>query len=188
MNNQNLLICESKIFYEILSEQRDLLNFKIYNFTKKQFSELNLKDFGNYLILDLNKNLNNNDHIIVKNYPISLFNLIEKINIEFLKKNYNQQSNFHIGTYIVDINSRELLLDKDKLKLTEKEIDTLIYLSKNPQPNTIDKLQKNVWGYQSKLETHTVETHIHRLRKKIKEKFKDENLIISTKDGYQINK
>ena len=188
MNNQNLLIYESKFFYEILIEQSDLLNFQVHNFNKKQFTDLNLKDYGNYLILDPYNNLNINDNIIIKNFPINFFNLIEKINIEFLKKNYNQQSNFNIGNYIIDINSRELNLENDKLRLTEKEIDTLIYLSKNIHPNTIDELQKNVWGYQSKLETHTVETHIHRLRKKIKEKFKDENLIISTKNGYKINK
>ena len=77
--------------------------------------------------------------------------------------------------------------EKKSLKLTEKEIDTIIYLSKNVGPISIDKLQKEVWDYQSNLETHTVETHIHRLRKKIKEKFNDDNFIISTKDGYKIN-
>ena len=76
---------------------------------------------------------------------------------------------------------------KKKLKLTEKEIDTILYLSKNGRSISVGELQKEVWGYQSELETHTVETHVHRLRKKIKEKFNDNNLIVSTKDGYQIN-
>ena len=52
---------------------------------------------------------------------------------------------------------------------------------------SIDELQLEVWGYHSKLETHTVETHIYRLRKKVLNKFKIENFIISKKDGYQIN-
>ena len=71
--------------------------------------------------------------------------------------------------------------------MTEKEIATLLYLSKSEKPIGIKELQSNVWGHKSILETHTVETHIHRLRKKIKEKFNDQNFIISSKEGYSIN-
>ena len=74
-----------------------------------------------------------------------------------------------------------------KLKLTEKEINTIIYLSKNKNSVTIDDLEKNVWKYQSDIETHTVETHIYRLRKKILKTFNDKNFILSKKDGYQIS-
>ncbi len=80
-----------------------------------------------------------------------------------------------------------MILQKQRLKLTEKEINMIIYLSKRKKPIKVDELQEKVWGYQSKLETHTVETHIHRLRKKIKEKFFDESLIVSKKNGYQIS-
>ena len=117
--------------------------------------------------------------ILVDSFPIKLTKLLEKINVEFLKKNFIKQSNINIGQYIININSREMILENQKLKLTEKEIDTIIFLSKNELPIRIDELQEKVWGYQSKLETHTVETHIHRLRKKIKEKFFDDNFIIS---------
>ena len=71
--------------------------------------------------------------------------------------------------------------------MTEKEVNTIIYLFNTREPVSINELQEKVWGYQSELETHTVETHIHRLRKKIKEKFNDNNLILSTKNGYKIN-
>ena len=80
-----------------------------------------------------------------------------------------------------------MTLNDVKLKLTEKEINTILYLSKNNKSTSIDELQKEVWSYQLKLETHTVETHIHRLRKKIKETFNDSVFIKSNKDGYQIN-
>ena len=103
-----------------------------------------------------------------------------------MKNKFSKQSNIDIGNYKININSREIEYDKKKLRLTEKEINTIIYLSKINKPVSIEELQKNVWGYQSELETHTVETHIHRLRKKIKEKFYDANLIMSTKDGYKI--
>ena len=73
------------------------------------------------------------------------------------------------------------------LRLTEKEIDTIVYLNKSKKPIKIKELQLNVWDHKSKLETHTVETHIHRLRKKIKEKFGDDKFIISSKEGYLVN-
>ena len=79
-----------------------------------------------------------------------------------------------------------MILNNQKLKLTEKEINMILYLTQSKKPIKINELQEKVWGYQSKLETHTVETHIHRLRKKIKEKFFDDNLIISKKNGYEI--
>ena len=76
----------------------------------------------------------------------------------------------------------------NKLKLTEKEISSIIYLFKSTSSVNILELQTKVWGYQSKLETHTVETHIYRLRKKILKTFKDDDFIISNKNGYEIKK
>ncbi len=79
-----------------------------------------------------------------------------------------------------------MLINDNKLKLTEKEINTIIYLSKSKNPVSVDELQKKVWSYQSDIETHTVETHIYRLRKKILKIFNDNKFVISKKSGYQI--
>ena len=79
-----------------------------------------------------------------------------------------------------------MLTKNSKLKLTEKEINTISYLSKSEKPVSIDELQEKVWSYQSDIETHTVETHIYRLRKKILNTFNDKDFIISEKNGYQI--
>jgi len=84
------------------------------------------------------------------------------------------------------MNSREMRNEALNLKLTEKEISSIIYLSNAKKPIKVNELQLNVWGYHSNLETHTVETHIYRLRKKILNKFNDSNFIFSTADGYQI--
>ncbi|MDA8778874.1 winged helix-turn-helix domain-containing protein [Candidatus Pelagibacter bacterium] len=91
-----------------------------------------------------------------------------------------------IKNYTVDMNSREIIINDTKLKLTEKEINTIIYLSKSNKPVSIDELQKKVWSYQSDIESHTVETHVYRLRKKILSTFDDEEFIVSKKNGYQI--
>ena len=111
---------------------------------------------------------------------------MEKINIEFLKLQYNSQSEMKINDYSIDLNSREMLIKNKKLKLTEKEINTITYLSKSNKPVSINELQEKVWSYQSDIETHTVETHIYRLRKKILNTFDDNEFIISKKNGYKI--
>jgi len=108
------------------------------------------------------------------------------INIEFLKIQFNHYSQVKVGNYIIDINSREMITSDAKLKLTEKEINTIIYLTKLNKPISTDELQKKVWNYQSNIETHTVETHIYRLRKKIFNTFNDNDFITSKKNGYQI--
>ena len=105
---------------------------------------------------------------------------------KFLKLKFNSQSKVKVNNYIIDLNSREMLIKDNKLKLTEKEINTITYLSKSDKPVSIDELQKKVWSYQSDIETHTVETHIYRLRKKILNTFNDNDFIISEKNGYQI--
>ena len=79
-----------------------------------------------------------------------------------------------------------MLTKNIKLKLTEKEINTSTYLSKSEKPVGVDELQEKVWSYQSDIETHTVETHIYRLRKKILNTFNDKDFINSKKNGYQI--
>jgi DNA-binding response OmpR family regulator len=91
-----------------------------------------------------------------------------------------------VNNYNINLNSRELIINDTRLKLTEKEINTIKYLSKSKKPVSIDELQAKVWSYQSNIETHTVETHIYRLRKKILNAFNDKEFIISKKDGYQI--
>ena len=115
-----------------------------------------------------------------------MFKIIEKLNIEFLKQKFVEQSKVIINNYIIDINAREMSSKNIKLKLTEKEVNTIIYLSKVNKPISANELQTKVWDYNSDLETHTVETHIYRLRKKISQNFLDDNFIISTNNGYQI--
>ena len=112
--------------------------------------------------------------------------MIEKINIEFLKLQFNSQSQVKVKTYTIDLNSREILKQETKLKLTEKEINTITYLSNSHKPVGVEELQKMVWSYQSHIETHTVETHIYRLRKKFLNTFADNDFIVSKKNGYQI--
>ena len=99
---------------------------------------------------------------------------------------YDFQSNINIESYKLDINSRIISSKVGKLKLTEREIQIILFLKDQNKPINIDILQKEVWGHTQELETHTVETHVYRLRKKIKKSFNDQNFIKSDKKGYFI--
>ena len=87
----------------------------------------------------------------------------------------------------MNLNSRALYFQGLKLNLTEKETLVILHLKKKIKPCSVNELQKLVWKQSTNLETHTVETHIYRLRKKIKDKFNDDNFIMSLKEGYKIN-
>ena len=186
MSLQNLIIYKFSSLYQILEEISSDLNFNITFVDNENSLNDKIKNFNHYLIASNKRYLNIDAQIVLDNLPINIFKLIEKINIEFLKQQFNNQSEFQINKYTIDLNSRELLLNSSKLKLTEKEINTIIYISKSNKPVSIDELQEKVWSYQSDIETHTVETHIYRLRKKILKTFNDNEFIISKKDGYHI--
>ena len=113
--------------------------------------------------------------------------MIELINVHLIKLKFNYQSKIIIKDYELNLNSKFFSKDNIVLKLTEKEIQIILYLSENKKKNQVLDLQKNIWSYSSDMETHTVETHIYRLRKKISDKFNDENFILSQKNGYFID-
>lgn len=186
MSVQNLIIYKFTPLYHILEELGSDLNFKITFVDSDNSLKDKKKNFNYYLVLSNKKYSDIENQFVLDNLPINIFKLIEKINIEFLKQQFNSQSELKINKYTIDLNSRELMLNDFKLKLTEKEINTIIYISKSNKPVSINELQEKVWSYQSDMETHTVETHIYRLRKKILSKFSDNQFIISKKDGYQI--
>ena len=185
MINQNLIIYEFNSLFDILDELKENFNFKLHNISYKQADTLNFKNFDNFIVISKNdKNFEN--ILVIDNFPIKVDKLLEIINVKFLKNKFTKQSDINLGKYKLNLNSRSIYLKNDKLNLTEKETEIILFLKKTKSPTKIIKLQKEVWGHQSKLETHTVETHIYRLRKKILEKFNDNNFIISSKDGYII--
>ena len=186
MNIQNLIVYQFNVLYEILKELDQDLNFEIIETKNIESLQNKIDSSKKYLIITRKKKLNLDNQIIIEKFPIKINNLIEKLNVEYLKHQFNDQSKFNVKNYIIDLNGRYISFKHKKLKLTEKEIDTILYLTKTNKTVSIKELQKKVWGYQSDLETHTVETHIYRLRKKFLKNFKDDSFITSEKDGYQI--
>ena len=189
MNKQSVLIFKLPELFKILNELKDYIDFNVYNFTEKQeFLNFDKNKYKNYLILTDIKNQIENEkfQLILNKIPDSVNSIIEKINVSLLKQKYSEQSDITIGKYSIDINSRSIRSNNETLKLTQREIQIILFLNESNSPQNVENLQKKVWGHNSNLETHTVETHIYRLRKKILEKFKDNNFIYSTKKGYSI--
>ena len=192
---QNIFIINYNSLYEILDEIKDNLSFKITKYESENdfanTSNLNIKNClfisKSYEKLLLNKNLNKKNFLNLNNLPLQLNKLIELINIQLIKLRFNHQSKIHIKGYELNLNSKFFSKKNLSLKLTEKEIEIILFLNETKLKHDVLDLQKNIWGYSSEMETHTVETHIYRLRKKISTKFKDENLILSHPNGYFID-
>ena len=184
MSKQYLLIHNFPALYEILNELKNSLSFgiRIIVDIKEIKNNINLTD----LIIS-NQNLNLNNQIKIDKFPIEYGKLIDILNIAFLKKKIEFKKNIKIGKFVINYNSRKLYKDDNFINLTEKETTIINFLSQSKKPVSVKNLQKKVWGYNINLETHTVETHVYRLRKKIDENLNDENFIQSSKLGYYIN-
>ncbi len=193
MIKQKVFIIKYDLLYEILNEIKENLSFDIIKYKNEEnFIKDNNFDKQNSLIITkfnnkLNLNLDNKNIFELQNYPVLFNKLIELINIQLMKIKFNHQSRVIVKDYELDLNSKTFSKAHLILKLTEKEIEIILYLSKNKNKCNVLDLQKKIWGYVEDTETHTVETHIYRLRKKIASKFKDDSFILSHPEGYFIN-
>ena len=192
---QNVFIINFNSLYEILEEIKENLSFTIIKIENEEDfkKKFDLDRLDHLVISKTDHKLLLNDNINAKNFldfndlPLSFKKLIELINIKLIKLKFNQQSKITIKGYELNLNSKFLSKSNLKLKLTEKEIEIILYLNSKKIKHNVADLQKNIWGYAANMETHTVETHIYRLRKKISDLFKDEKFILSDKNGYFID-
>jgi len=192
---QNVFIINFNSLYEILDEIKENLSFKIIKFENEENFKKKLDlDRIDYLVISktdhkllLNDNITDKNFLDLNDLPLSLKKLLELINIELIKLKFNQQSNVVIKGYQLNLNSKFFSKGSLNLKLTEKEIEVILYLNNTKIKHNVADLQKNIWGYSADMETHTVETHIYRLRKKISDLFDDEKFILSHKKGYFID-
>ena len=187
MNLKKIIVYQDNVLFSILNEIKENFNFEVLKANKKELDNHINAYQNDFILVSKFKVGNFQNQLTLNNKPIKIDKLIEQINLKFLKEKFNSQSDFSVGSYKLNLNSREMIKDKKSIDLTEREINLIIFLKKISKPVKIDKIQKEVWEYGADLETHTVETHIYRLRKKIKEKFNDENFIVSSKKGYSLN-
>ena len=191
---QNVFIINFNSLYEILDEIKENLSFKIIKFENEKDFKKNLNlDIIDFLIISKNNhifllddNITNKNILNFDDLPLTLKKFLEQINIKLIKLKFNQQSKIIIKGYELNLNSKSFSKSNLSLKLTEKEIEIILYLNNTKIKHDVADLQKYIWGYSTNLETHTVETHIYRLRKKISDLYKDESFILTHKNGYFI--
>ena len=207
MHKINVLTFGSKNFSTSLEELKDYLSFKLTYSLNNLENEL-FKDYDVLLIHeDYSKNnlvkkelleQSNKIKILMStssdpipnffNDKLSLPTCIKDLN-EFVensiaKKSFIQNSSIKVKGYVLDKNEKKLIKNSNYILLTEKEIQLLELFLDNDKSVSKSKILREVWKYAAEADTHTVETHIYRLRKKIKSKFLDENFILNNKDGY----
>ena len=118
--------------------------------------------------------------------PASLKDINSIVENTAAKKKFNINSSIKIKNYLLNKNEKKLSKLNEYIILTEKEVQLLELLLNNQKPITKDNILLSVWNYSSDADTHTVETHIYRLRKKINDKFMDEKFILNNKNGYYL--
>ena len=212
MTDFNISIFGNKILFEIMSEITLFDNFKITYYENLNLCIKQASRDNSLVIFCVNKddinffsknNINHFPSILVSDFkitqkifhsqltekliiPFSILEIEKKIILLIAKKEFKGNSLIKLGNYIIDKNERKIKRDNLELQLSEKEINFLILFSHNAGPINRNLVLKNVWNYSSKSETHTLETHIHRLRKKILQKFDDKNFIKNNNKGYYI--
>ena len=203
MHKLNVLIYGSENFKSTIIEIKSYLKFNLL-FSQKKLSDIDPKDFDGLIsneynikdipndlnvfkILATNENKNKKDTFdYTLNLPISVKEINNVIESVAAKKKFSKNSSIQIKSFFLDKNEKKLSKDNKSITLTEKEIQLLeLFLSKD-EPISKNEVLSLVWHYSSDADTHTVETHIYRLRKKIKQKFNDENFILNNKNGYYL--
>ena len=211
MDNSTISIFGSKTFFEIINEL-DL--FKEFKFSYYNDLDLCIKDAENLNLLvlvfcskkelsflkkiknsfpliligkiDIHNKIFSNDLREQLKTPFTILEFKKKITLLNSKYLFKKNSLIQLNNYIIDKNERKIKKNNLELQLSEKEINFLLLFVENNKPISKNLVLKSAWNYSDKSETHTVETHIHRLRKKILEKFGDNNFIKNKKNGYYI--
>ena len=130
------------------------------------------------------KKMSSNNFDAFLHLPSSLGEINTVVESAAAKKIFSNNSSIEIKKYLLNKNEKKLSKESNFIILTEKEVQLIELLLKNSEPISKDDILSSVWNYSSDADTHTVETHIYRLRKKISEKFKDNQFILNNKDGY----
>ena len=201
MHRLNVLILGPDSFSSTLNELKPFLKFNpvneknSINYDIILFHEEALKNKENTKLINTSHSLKicaSSKKIASDNFdafletPSSLKEINSIVEIVAAKKEFSKNSSIEIKKYSLNKNEKKLLKDGNEIVLTEKEIQLLELFLNNKKPISKDKILSSVWNYSSEADTHTVETHVYRLRKKINDKFSDENFIVNTKDGYSL--
>ncbi len=207
MHRLTILIYGPGEFIETINELKPYLKFNL-NFFKENSAKLSIKNndgliihnqmieesisktlisevvYFKILATDQNKKDVRFDHIL--KLPTTIEEINNAAESASARRKFNQNSSINIKSYLLDKNEKKLLKGNEFIILTEKEIQLLDLFLKSKKQISKNDILTSVWNYSSDADTHTVETHIYRLRKKISEKFSDDKFILNNKKGYYL--
>jgi hypothetical protein len=201
MHKSNVLILGSDIFISTLNELKPFLKFNShFVFSNNKYDVIifhidALRNQENKNIIDQSNLLRicaYNGVCKMNNYEayLKLPTTLKEINLiveNVLAKNtFNKNSSIKINNYFLNKNEKKLIKNSDFIVLTEKEIHLIELFLNEKKPISKNKILSLVWHYSSEADTHTVETHIYRLRKKVNDAFLDDKFILNNKDGYYL--
>ena len=198
--HQNIIFLGDDNFIKTFEELKSFFEFKYHLQNIKDLKEVNNNSLYILLLQDFKKIkfVNENNVIIFKTkgeinnkcasvtVPCDIFELRNQINKNLISKKFQLNTKIKVRDYLLDINSRLLIKNNIQLKLTEKESKLIEFLNQKQSPITKEQLIQHIWNYSTQTETHTLETHIYRLRKKISDKFNDDSFILINDHGYYI--
>ena len=201
MHQPNVLIYGPSSFISTLDELKSFLkfnhftenkevNFDLILFHTEALNDTKKKDFikkSELLKIYVSKNekspIKYDGHLLIPTTINEINSMIETI---IAKKKFYSNSSIKVKNYLMDKNQKKLSKERSSIILTEKEIKLIELLLNNSKPISKDTILSTVWNYSADADTHTVETHIYRLRKKISDQFMDDEFIINKKDGYSL--
>ena len=207
MSNFTISVFNNKIFFQIIKEIKLFSKFRVKHyedldlciqdaekgnqavvFFDNSLNKSKINNFPSIIVTESSKLINQSSGILQEQLkmPFSILDFKRKIISLIAKNEFKKNSLIRLSGYIIDKNERKIKKNNLALQLSEKEVNFLILFSKNKDPINRNLVLKNVWKYSEDSETHTVETHIHRLRKKILDKFGDNNFIKNNNMGYYI--
>ena len=201
MHRLNVLIYASNSFVSTLNELKPFLKFNHFTSVpdtgydiilfhdevlkdKKIKNLIDKSDFLKVCASNKKKQIYKCDAIV--QLPTTLKEINNTLENIFAKKKFLKNSSIKVKNYLLDKNEKKLIKNSNSIILTEKEVHLIELLLNNPKPLSKDDILSSVWNYSAEADTHTVETHIYRLRKKINQKFMDEEFILNSKDGYHL--
>ena len=211
MQNYSIITVGSPVFFECMKEQKSeynlqnikdfkevkeilktpLIDIYVFLFFIDNLERLDLKDLKKikYPKIFFSKKSENFKHLKKDNIfssflllPINYQDLEKIIKLAILKFKFLFQSNVIIGKYTLDKNVRRINYGKKSIKLTEKEVEIILYLSSKKEGASKSEIMKDIWSHGNEIDTHTYETHLYRLRQKIQNKLNDKNFI-TIEDG-----
>ncbi|MDA9684350.1 winged helix-turn-helix domain-containing protein [Candidatus Pelagibacter bacterium] len=201
MHRLNVLIYASNSLVSTLNELKPFLKFNhfisapgdAYDIIlfhdeilkdKKIKDIINKSDFLKVCLSTKKKQVLKCDAII--QLPTTLNEINNTLENIFAKKKFIKNSSIEVKNYLLDKNTKKLIKNNNSIILTEKEIQLIELLLSDTSPLSKNDILSSVWNYSAEADTHTVETHIYRLRKKVKDEFMDDKFILNSKDGYYL--